>query len=275
MEHVEEATEGLGPLELGERPCIELDDGPGRVRIGLLALANDRVIERDMVMMRPDDDVLIYTARTAFDGDCTLANLRRMSSALTGTAALINPGAPLDAIMFGCTSGTVALGVGHVQASIASARPGVPCIDPISAAVQAFGALNARRISVLAPYVDDVLQPIVTAMSAQGIETVKRHHLDILKSDDISRVTPQSILRSAFLADCPEAEALFIACTDFRSLEVVEAVEAKIGKPVVTSNQALFWSSLQAAGQPISLAGFGRLLIVENDNQQGNASRDA
>ena len=247
--------------------CYRLDDGPGRVRLGLIALANDRVIERDLVLMRPGDETLIYTSRIAFEGECTLENLSAMSSDLTGAAELLDPSLELGAIMFGCTSGTVALGADRVRTAIGSAQPDVACIDPISAALQAFAELGVDKIGLLAPYVDDVVEPIISAFDRHGVRTVGRNGLGIVDSADISRVTPQSIFDNALLADRPQADALFIACTDFRSLEVIEAIEADVGKPVVTSNQALFWSAMRAAGHACQIDGFGRLL-------RGAADRD-
>ena len=237
-----------------------LDDGPGLVRLGLIALANDRVIERDMVRMRPDDETLIYTARIGFEGECTLENLSTMSSDLNGAAELLDPGLELDAIMFGCTSGTVALGADRVAAAVGAAHPDVACIDPIGAALGAFAELGAQKVAVLAPYIDMVAEPIVSAFDQQGVAVVGRNALGIVDSADISRVAPQSIRESAVLADRPEAEALFIACTDFRSLEIIEAVETAIGKPVITSNQALLWSAMRAAGHTCRVSGFGRLM---------------
>ena len=245
----------------------ELDDGPGLARLGLIALANDRVIERDMVLMRPDDETLIYTARIRFEGECTLENLSTMSSDLTGAAELLDPSLELGAIMFGCTSGTVALGAEQVAAAVGAAHPDVACIDPIGAALGAFAELGVQRVSVLAPYIDAVAEPIVSAFDLQGINVVGQKALGIVDSADISRVTPQSIYENALLADGPDAEALFIACTDFRSLEVIEAVETEIGKPVITSNQALLWSAMRAAGRARRVGGFGRLM-------HGAAGRD-
>jgi maleate isomerase len=40
---------------------------------------------------------------------------------------------------------------------------------------------------------------------------------------------------------------------------VAEEIEARIDRPVITSNQALFWRSLRAAGYDRPLEGFGRL----------------
>ena len=58
----------------------------------------------------------------------------------------------------------------------------------------------------------------------------------------------------------PDAEALFVSCTALRSAEVAEEIESRIGRPVVTSNQALFWRSLRAAGCGLPVPGHGRLL---------------
>ncbi len=42
------------------------------------------------------------------------------------------------------------------------------------------------------------------------------------------------------------ADALFLACTNLRSLKVIERLEAELGIPVVSSNQATLWVGLEA-----------------------------
>jgi maleate isomerase len=51
-----------------------------------------------------------------------------------------------------------------------------------------------------------------------------------------------------------------VSCTDLRALEVVEALEARLSKPVLTSNQVTMWALLRALGSKPDIAGFGRLL---------------
>ena len=69
-------------------------------------------------------------------------------------------------------------------------------------------------------------------------------------------------MSGAVAADHPEADGLFVSCTDFRAAQVIDEIEAKIGKPVVTSNQASFWQSVRKAGYEKPLSGFGRLLTI-------------
>ena len=56
-----------------------------------------------------------------------------------------------------------------------------------------------------------------------------------------------------------EAEAIFLSCGGIRSTEVINEIEKRLGKPVITSNQAQFWSCLRRAGIKDNLIGFGKL----------------
>jgi maleate isomerase len=49
-------------------------------------------------------------------------------------------------------------------------------------------------------------------------------------------------------ADVPDADAVFIACTALPTLDVLAPLEADLGKPVVSANQATMWGALRLAG---------------------------
>jgi len=53
------------------------------------------------------------------------------------------------------------------------------------------------------------------------------------------------------------ADAYFISCANIQSMDVIDELETKLGKPVVTSNQAALWAALRALG--ISAPGPGML----------------
>ena len=56
------------------------------------------------------------------------------------------------------------------------------------------------------------------------------------------------------------SEALFISCTGLRTSGLIDDLEKRLGRPVVTSNQALSWASLRAAGVADRVMGQGRLM---------------
>lgn len=249
--------------EIFARPSTghRMDREQGRIRIGLLVLTNDHVVERDMMAMRPDDDeVHLFVARVPFEGNCESEALAAMAGRLTASTDTILPGARLDSVIYSCTSGTAAIGASNVAWSINASRPDAAVITPITAAHEAFGALGLKKISVLTPYTDQVTADTVFALEANGAEAVMTMCLGIEVSDDISAVTPESIFGAAVEADHPEADGLFISCTDFRAVQMIEDIEKRIGKPVVTANQATFWSAIRKGGYEKKIAGFGRLL---------------
>ena len=61
---------------------------------------------------------------------------------------------------------------------------------------------------------------------------------------------------------CEEADAYFISCTAVRSAEVIEEIEALVGRPVITSNQAMVWYALRKNAIANNQPGFGSLFSI-------------
>ena len=57
----------------------------------------------------------------------------------------------------------------------------------------------------------------------------------------------------------PESEAIFISCSNFPTLDILEPLEAKHGKPIVTSNASGMWKMLRLLDDHRALPGAGRL----------------
>ena len=74
------------------------------------------------------------------------------------------------------------------------------------------------------------------------------------------RVRPDHLAAFARSVDTPDAEAVFISCGALRSLDIVEALERELGKPVICSNQAMMWHVLRLSGIADRIDGFGTLL---------------
>ena len=238
---------------------LAFDERPARWRIGLIALATDHTTERDFARMCPDPEVAIYVNRVAYTNPTTVENLRLMQPRLTAAAALILPEEPLDAIAYGCTAASAAIGDDEVARAVAEAKPEVPCVTPPAAARAAFDSLGLRRISVLTPYTREVSETFRDYFERHGYEVVNLACFGLDDDRMMARVSPSSIVAAACNACHPEADGLFISCTALRAAGVAEEIEARIGRSVVTSNQALFWRSLRAAGCNLPVDSFGRL----------------
>lgn len=238
----------------------QFDEGPGKFRIGLVTLSNDYVTERDFINMRPSDDVVIYTSRLLNTPQCTLETLQAMAPKITEATSLLVPEGRLDVVAYACTSGTAVMGFEKVQSLIQTARPDIACVTPLTSSLAAMDLFGVKRIAVLTPYIDEVNTSIAEYLEAQGQSISAFTSFKLAENEDMARLTAQSVYQGALEADRDDAEALFISCTAIRAVDVIEKIEQKLGKPVITAVQAMFWQSLRLAGYAEKVSGYGRLL---------------
>lgn len=56
------------------------------------------------------------------------------------------------------------------------------------------------------------------------------------------------------------AQGLFISCTNFRPIEVIDSLEKELRVPVVSSNTSTFWAMMREVGINKEIQGYGNLL---------------
>jgi maleate isomerase len=228
-------------------------------RIGVIALATDFNIEVDLYRLYPSD-VQFFTSRVKNVNPLTIENLRTMAPGISMAADTILPGVELDAIIYACTSGTIAIGVDRIAELVHEVRPGVAVINPVTAALSAFQRFGAKRISILTPYTEAVNQEIAKFFTSQGHEVLTIAGFGFEDDTAMTYITPQDIRDAAIDCCDPDAELLFISCTALRASLVLDEIEQRLGIPVVSTNQALAWASLQLVRYPMAVNDFGALL---------------
>ncbi len=230
---------------------------PERARIGLLGLATDLNSEADLRRMLPAD-VGLYSNRVHHMNPMSLEALRRVAEDLPRAGRDLLPGLELDVVVYGCTSGTIAMGEAETLALIARARASRHQTTPVTASLAALAHLGARRVSILTPYRADVNRALGEYYASRGLEVLNVSGLDMDDDYAMTALSPELIVSAGLQAMAPEADALFISCTALRSSLAVERLEAALERPVVTSNQAIVWHALQLTGQ-LATSAPGRL----------------
>ena len=71
-----------------------------------------------------------------------------------------------------------------------------------------------------------------TTWQTRGFEVTAIAGLNLERDSDMIRVRPDYIAEFAAGLDTPDADALFISCGALRSLDIVDALERRLGKPV-------------------------------------------
>lgn len=242
-------------------PRPAFDARPFARRVGLVALATDHTSEDDFRRLVAARGVGVHVARIPYENPTTPENLRRMQPALSAGAALILPDEPLDAICYSCTSASVVIGDAAVAEAVSAGKPGVPVVTPPLAAVTALRALGARRISVLTPYLVETAAPMADYFAGHGFALASFACLGLDDDRVMARISHASLIDIAVAATDPAAEALFISCTALRAAAVAADIEARIGRPVVTSNLASAWACLALCGLAGDAAA-GRLMAT-------------
>lgn len=232
-----------------------------RAKIGVLLPSTNTILEPDFYAMAPEG-VTIHTARLRRSPDMSDRREAHMMNQQIERAADEVATAQVDVILYGCTAGSFAEGSDYnrgITARIVE-QTGIPATTTSSAVVAALRELDMKTVAVVGPRTEDVNALEKQFLGENEVAVAKIVGLSL--RSDYASYDPSRIYRFAkeVVRDCiGQIDGIFISCTNFRAVEVIDALECDIGKPVVTSNQASFWQALRLAGVNVAVAGYGSL----------------
>jgi maleate isomerase len=235
-----------------------------RKRIGLLIPSTNTTCEADFQLAAPPG-VTIHGQRLWLTNEGTGDEVFDRMNAEIEQGARYLATARVDVIVYGCTTGSFFKGPGWDTQMLEVIRraAGVPAVATSPSVVEALRCFGARRLSVATPYPEWNNQRLRRYLEAQGFEVLNvdgEPGAAASGNQGINDQDPESVVEFAARVCRPEADALLCSCTAWRSVEAVAAIEARTGKPVVSSNQSTIWTALRALGLTRPIVGYGRLL---------------
>ena len=84
--------------------------------------------------------------------------------------------------------------------------------------------------------------------SVQGLKVVNTAIIDIADPYSRGLIRPEQAYELAKQAHTPEAEAVFLSCTDLQTFSIIEKLEEELRKPVISSNSATAWAMFNKLG---------------------------
>tara|TARA_B100001996_G_scaffold242369_1_gene187551 strand:+ start:177 stop:923 length:747 start_codon:yes stop_codon:yes gene_type:complete len=239
-------------------PKYNLNPNP---RIGLIALASDFMIEKDFINVIKDKDIDFFVNRIECYNPLTSENLIKMSEKVTEVTKDILPDEKIDCVVYGCTSGTIAAGHNSIEKKIKLAKPEAKVVTPSTAAIKALRKLNVKKLSIFTPYSKKLNDEVVDYFKKEKFEVISNSYFDIESDIDIGKVDQNYLYDVLSKIDLKDADALFVSCTALPVLSIIDKLEKKLNKFVLSSNQALIWDTLETIGKNNSVNDFGKLFL--------------
>ena len=220
---------------------------PVRARIGLIVPSSNRITEPQMRRYAPAG-VEVHVTRLRMTGASHVPLADLVPHVVEAVRALDD--ARCGVVVFHCTASSMEAGLAGERRVLDAMRTATeqPVATTASAVQEALRALGARRIVLISPYARATHQHELEFLAEAGIEVVGDRALELPGSDEYITVTPADWLRLGVEEMEPSADALFLSCTNIHSLPAIPALEERLGKPVVTSNQAVLWYALRTRG---------------------------
>ncbi|MBF6128557.1 maleate cis-trans isomerase family protein [Nocardia brasiliensis] len=235
-------------------------EGPVAQRgIGIIA-PFDLALERELWRWAPME-VSLHLARTPYEPvpvSLAMAELVSNPAHLTTATRDVLHVEP-EVVAYLCTSGSFIKGLAYERSlrETICAAGALDAVTTSGALLEAIRHLDITRLSVLTPYDEVLTNKLHEFLGEAGCSVIRSDHLGL--GGGIWKVNYRTIAERIVGANDPQAQAIFVSCTNLPTYDVIEPLEQALGKPVLTANQLTMWACLGRMKLP--MMGPGKWLL--------------
>lgn len=156
-------------------------------------------------------------------------------------------GTPIEVLAYGCTAASFLSGP-QEDAALSeqlSQTLGKPVVTTARAMVQSLQSLKAHKIALVTPYLDEVNEQLKHYLAKSDIHVSA---FDSLRAADVTmlaQITSKQVADMARRVMRDECEAMFIACSQLPTQDILTTLSQEFGRPVSSSIQATAWRASQ------------------------------
>jgi maleate isomerase len=221
-----------------------------RATLGLVVLQSDETVEPELQSSLNQEGVALYVSRIESHAEVTSETLKTMEAKLPASVALFPPSLSFDVIGYACTSGATIIGPERISQLILSPGNCKFATNPLSALIARCEDLGIKKLAYISPYIDEVSAPMRNHLENEvGIEITKFASFEEKEEEKVARIDPQSILKACLdIAKDDDCDAVFLSCTNLRTVDIIPQAKKTLGKPVLSSNSVLEWHMRKLSG---------------------------
>ena len=208
--------------------------------IGLIVLQSDETIEPELQQWLPPSQVDMYVSRVPSGEQVNEQSLAAMANDMTKAAELFPRSSHFDVVAYCCTSGTSVIGAERVQELVCAGCATNQVTNPLTALIDFCKSNKFQKLAFLSPYVEAVSAHLRNRLESEGITTPIFGSFNEGEEAKVAWIDERSI-REAAKALLREAsvDALFLSCTNLKTIGFRQELETEIGLPVLSSNYVL------------------------------------
>jgi maleate isomerase len=129
-------------------------------------------------------------------------------------------------------------------------------ITVVGSLLRQLRSAGVRRVSVFTPYEEDLTRSVAACLSEGGFVVTSAAGMGLRRNLDIGNVSPSQI--ASFVREGGPGtppDCLLLSCTNWRALEACAEIQARLGIPVITSNQACIAEVSRIIKEPTTESG--------------------
>lgn len=176
--------------------------------------------------------------------------------------------ARVDVLGYACLVAIMSMGRGYHRVSekrlherTAEAGGPAPVITSAGALVDGLKAIGAKKVSLLAPYMKPLTSLVIDYIENEGIEVVDSISLEISDNLEVGRQDSRAPIEITKKLNTTGVDAVVAsACVQMPSLASIQAIEDRVGMPVISSSVATTYMMLKKLGLKTYSPSFGSLL---------------
>ena len=137
-------------------------------------------------------------------------------------------------------------------------------ITTMLSCVDALKSAKAKKLVVVMPNAKEVAAVELNYLARDGFQILSFYGFGLVDGRQFPDVSPAEIQQKTLESWNADADAVFLSCMNWHASETVIELQAKIGKPVITSHLATLWSSYIKLQEEMQYTDFLDKIQVKN-----------
>lgn len=173
-----------------------------------------------------------------------------------------------DVLAYACLVAIMCQGPGYHKVSqqrlssvVAENHSNAPVVSSAGALVDSLKEFGFGKVAIITPYMKPLTQQVIDYIESAGIQVTDSISLEVSDNLAVGRLDPMNLIGHADRLDISQADAVVLsACVQMPSLPAIQAVEDRLGKPVLSASVATVYRILKELGLAPVVPNAGYLL---------------